>query len=297
MKVFACVAKVGSLSRAARELNLPLSTLSRILSGLECHLGATLIARTTRHLALTPAGVTYLDVCRRVIDDVERVEGQLGGRSDEVAGLLSVTAPVLFGRLHIVPIIGQFLERYPAADVRLLLSDQNMDLAKDGIDLAVRIGGLRESALMATRVGSVRFVTCASPAFLRRLGKIKSPSDLETSACISFANIADAGRWIYKSKARGRVVVHPKVRLALSTAEAAIDASIAGIGVTRVLSYQAADALKTGQLASLLVEFDDQDIPIHIVRRPIPIVSANVKRFSMMVAAALRTKFGGVEKR
>ncbi len=297
MKVFVCVAKAGRLSAAARVLGLPLSTLSRSLADLETHLGTTLVARTTRHVALTPAGVTYLDVCRRVLDDIEHVESRLGGRGNDLAGPLVVTAPVLFGRLHVLPVVINFLERYPHVDIRLDLADQNLDLAKDGIDIAVRIGGLKESALLATRVGAVGLVTVASPAHLRRHGKPAAPAELADHDCIAFSNRADAGRWIFKSKRHGRSVVQPKARLTVSNVETAIEAAVAGAGVTRVLSYQAESVLRAGKLTPLLADYDDQVVPIHIVRRPLRLPSMAVTSFAGLLVETLRKQFASSTRR
>src|SRR5262249_47365543 len=161
MRVLVAVADAGTLSEAARRLGRPLTTISRQLAGLEAELGASLIARTTRRHALTNAGRSYLDVARKVLDEIETAEGVIGAGSGEIAGELAITAPVVFGRLHVLPVLVEFLERYPRVDARLLLVDRTVDLTEEGLDVAVRIGALPDSALVASRVGALRLLTCA----------------------------------------------------------------------------------------------------------------------------------------
>jgi DNA-binding transcriptional LysR family regulator len=291
MKAFIAVADAGSLSAAARRMGAPLANISRLLSALEEELGFVLIERTTRRMALTAAGRDYLDACRRVIETLEASESRIAGQSEELAGAISITGPVSFGRLQVVPIVAEFLSAHPRIDVRLLLTDRNIDLVEEDIDVAVRIGELRDSGLLATRVGSLRLVTCASPQLLKGRAPLSSPSDLTDQPCITFTGIMHGGsRWVFKSKRHGRKSVRVHPRLNVNTAEAAIDAAVAGVGIVRVLSYQAEAAIEAGRLVPLLRHFEDTPIPIHLVYRATRSDTPRVRRFVELAAERLRQR-------
>lgn len=290
MRVFIAVARTGSLSAAARQLGQPLTTVSRQLAALESHVGTTLITRTTRSLSLTAAGRNYLEVCRRVLEELDTAESLIAGRDDDLSGELVVGAPVLFGRLHVLPLIVRFLAQHPRLDAKLHLADRLVDLAEEGIDVALRIGALPDSALIATRVGSVRLVTCAAPAYIRKHGAPKTPAALADHACISFTRFPSDGSWVFSSAAHGRRSVRVRARLAVTTAEAAVDAAIAGLGVTRVISYQAEAALAGKRLRAVLEDFDDTTIPVHLVHRAVRLPRPQVRLFLDYVARELRTR-------
>lgn len=289
MSVFATVAATGSLSAAARKLNLPLTTVSRQLAALEEHVGAALVARTTRRLALTSAGRRYLETTTHVLDEIAAAESQIAGRADPMSGALSITAPLAFGRLHVLPFLLRFLADYPKVDARLHLVDQIVDLTSEDIDVAVRIGSLPDSALLATRVGAVRMTTCASPEYLRRRGRPPEPAALIDHDCIAFSTLAGC-RWTFDCKAHGRQTVQVHARLAVTTAEAAIAAAAAGLGVARVMSYQAAEAIAQKQLTPLLANFDDKAIPINVVRRDRLRPRLVTQQFSEALVRALRAE-------
>jgi DNA-binding transcriptional LysR family regulator len=291
MKVFIAVADSGSLSAAARRLNLPLANVSRLLSQLEVELDCVLIERTTRRMALTTAGRDYLDACRHIIETLEASESRIAGQSEELSGAIAITAPVTFGRLQTLPLVSEFLGAHPRIDVRLLLIDRNIDLVEDDIDVAVRIGELRDSGLLAMRVGSLRLVTCASPSFLKSRAVPSVPSDLADLPCITFSGIMHGGsRWVFKSKRHGRKTVRVHPRLNVNTAEAAVDAAVSGVGVVRVLSYQAEAAIEAGQLVPLLQHYEDTPIPIQLVYRATRSDNPRVKRFVEFAAAHLRQR-------
>src|SRR6185295_11179820 len=247
MRVFVAVADAGSLSAAARALKVPLPTVSRKLAQLEEHLGVSLIVRTTRKFVLTEPGRTYLDSCRRLLGEVETAERMAAGEYETPKGRLHVTAPIVFGRLHVLPIALAFLKAYPEVDLRLSLVDRISDMIEEGIDAALRIANLEDSSLIAARVGAVRLVTCAAPSYLKANGTPRAPSELIQHHCIASANLSATDRWAYKVDGKEQLAAI-RSRLAVTTAEAAIDAAIAGIGITRVLSYQAAAAIKSGKL-------------------------------------------------
>ncbi len=244
MKVFVAVAEAGSLSAAARGTGLPLTTVSRQLASLEDKLGVRLITRTTRSLTLTEPGRDYLASCRAILEALDVAEGRLAGQEGEPKGELALTAPVVFGRLHVLPIVVEFLKKFPSVTARLVLLDRVVDLIEEGLDVSLRIGSLPDSSQIAKRVGAIRHVTCAGPGYLKARGKPQSPRDLLQHDCIGFTALGGADRWTFGGPKRERISVRP--RLLVNTAEAAIDAAIAGLGVTRVLSYQVATQAERG---------------------------------------------------
>ncbi|MGQ0457715.1 MAG: LysR family transcriptional regulator [Hyphomicrobium sp.] len=290
MNVFIAAAGAGTLSAAARQLGQPLTTVSRQLADLEAHVGAVLIARTTRTMSLTDAGRAYLETCRRVLDDLDAAERQIAGDSGGLAGEVALTAPVLFGRLHVLPIVAEFMQRHPGVSFRFSLVDRVVDLAEEGLDAAVRIGALPDSSLIATKVGLMRYVTCASPAYIRKHGAPETPKALTTHACVAFSSLPSGARWVFKSVAHGRIAVRIAPRLAVNTVEAAIDAASAGAGVTRLLSYQAEAALARKRLTPVLAEYDDADVPIHLVQRSLRLAKPYVRAFATFAAEALRNR-------
>jgi DNA-binding transcriptional LysR family regulator len=290
MSVFSAVAGAGSLSAGARQLGEPLTTVSRLIAALEAHVGTSLLTRTTRHMSLTDAGRDYLEACRRVFEEIDAAESRIGGRDHALAGELVVTAPVVFGRLHLLPVVAQFLAAHPAINVRLQLLDRIVDLAEEGVDIALRIGALPDSALIATRIGTLGLVTCAAPAYLRRRGTPDTPAALAGHDCIGFSNLAGGSRSIFKSTKHGRRVVRVDLRLAVNSAEAAVDAAVSGLGVTRVLSYQAEAALARRKLKAILGPYDDTEIPVHLVQRAVRLPKPHVRQFVLFAAKELRAR-------
>jgi DNA-binding transcriptional LysR family regulator len=261
MGVLLAVIDTGSLSAAGRKLGMPLATVSRKVADLEAELKTRLLIRSTRQLTLTEAGRGYVAACRRILDDVNEAERAAAGEYSAPRGDLVVTAPVVFGRLHMLPVLIEFLRAYPEVNVRLVLGDRIVNLLEDHVDLALRIGSLPDSGLVATQLGSIRRVVCASPAYLSRSGVPATPSDLAAHECISFELFATANTWRFNVEgADSSVPIHP--RLMVSTAEAAIDAAVAGLGVTCVLSYQVESALRTGALQLLLESFEPLPLPV-----------------------------------
>jgi DNA-binding transcriptional LysR family regulator len=248
------------------------------------------VTRTTRRLSLTVAGRDYLEVCRRVLDELDAAESRIAGRDDDLSGELVLTAPVVFGRLYLLPLLVRFLGMHPRLDARLMLSDRVVDLAEEGIDVALRIAALPDSALIAVKVGTQRLVTCAAPAYLRKHGAPKTPADLAGLDCIAFANLPREGYWMFKSAAHGRRGVRVRPRLSVNTAEAAVDAAVAGLGVTRLLSYQAAEALGRKRLVTVLDSFDDTEIPVHLVHRAVRLPRPQVRLFIDFAARELRAR-------
>ena len=290
MHVFVAVVEAGSLSAAARRLREPLTNVSRLLSQLEAHVACTLIDRTTRRMMLTDAGRDYLKTCRQVLEDLERAESRIAGQSTELSGELAITAPVSFGRLHVLPMIASFLDAYPRINARLLLIDRIVDLIEEGIDIAIRIGELPDSGLVAMRVGTLKFSVCASPSYLAQHGVPASITEITERDCVTFAGMAGGSRWIFKSKRYGRKAVKVRSRLSVNNAEAAVEAAVAGVGITRVLSYQARSALEAGLLKPILERFEDTPIPVHLVYRPTRSDNPRVREFVRFAAERLRAE-------
>ena len=266
-------ADAGSLSAASRRLGRPLTTVSRRISALEAHLGTRLLNRSSRRLTLTDAGRSYVAACKRILDDVKEAERAAIGEYSAPRGELTVTAPIVFGRLHVLPVVTEFLKAYPEIDIRMVLADRVVNLVEDHVDLAVRIGDLPDSGLVATRVGAIRRVVCASPAYFSLRGTPRRPGELGAHDCVSFEGLMVPEAWTFAiGRSLASVPIHS--RLVVNTAEAAVDAAIAGVGIARVLSYQIAAAMRAGTLAIALREFEPAPWPISLVYgggRPVPL--------------------------
>jgi DNA-binding transcriptional LysR family regulator len=288
MTIFVAVSEAGSMSAAARELGEPLTNVSRSLSQLEAYLGCTLLDRTTRRMALTSAGSDYLETCKRVIEAIDGVERRIVGQTTDLSGDLAVTAPVQFGRIHVLPLIAEFLAAYPRINVRLLLIDRVVDLLEEEIDVALRIGELPDSAMLGKRVNTLRLVTCASPAYLDRRGTPGAPAALVQHDCVTFAGLPGGLRWLFKSRRNGRKSVRVRSRLAVNSADAAVSAAVSGVGITRVLSYQAQAELQDGRLLPILERFEDTPIPVHLVYRPTRSTNPRLRSFVDFAAEKLR---------
>ena len=264
MSALLAAVDAGSLSGASRKLGMPLATVSRKVSELETHLRTRLVTRTSRRLILTDAGRSYVAACKRILDDIREAERAAAGEYSAPKGELIITAPIVFGRLHVLPVLIEFLDTYPEIDVRLTLADRVVNLQEDHVDLAVRIGELPDSSLVAMRVGSIGRVVCGSPAYFAERGTPKRPNELSKHDCITFNGLTSPEAWIFPS-VKGNISVAVHSRLIVNTAEAAIDAAITGLGITRVLSYQVADALRTGALLLALREFEPPPVPVSLV--------------------------------
>ena len=273
MAILITVAEAGSLSAASRRLDTPLATVSRKISQLEAHLGTKLLNRSSRRLALTDAGRSYVEACRRILEQVGEAERAAAGEYRTPKGELIIAAPIVFGRLHVLPVVVEFLESFPEIDVRIALSDRVMNLFDEHIDVAVRIGDLPDSTLIATPVDAIRRVVCASPGYFAERGMPESPADLGTHDCITFEALMSSKEWTFRAE-NSEVSVPVHSRLVVNTAEAAIDAAIAGVGITRVLSYQVAEPVRAGKLTLALREFEPKPWPLSLVyteRRLLPI--------------------------
>ena len=290
MTVFLAVVDEGSLSAAGRRLAMPLATVSRKLGELEGHLGARLLNRSTRRLELTEPGRGYEQACRRILDEVDGAERAVAGEYDAPRGELAVTAPIVFGRLHVLPIVNEFLRANAEVDVRLALGDRIAHLLDEHVDVAVRIGVLPDSRLNAVPLGTLRSVVCASPGYLKAHGTPRTPADLARHRCITFEATFPAP-WRFAGAASFAPV---RPRLVVNTAEAAVDAAVAGLGVTRVLSYQAEAALRAKQLRLLLRKFEPAPVPVNLVYDGQQRVPSKLRAFLDFAAPRLRERLAAL---
>jgi DNA-binding transcriptional LysR family regulator len=285
---------VGSLSAASRKMNVPLPTVSRKIADLESHLGARLLTRSTRKLTLTDAGAAYVSVAKRILEQVADAEQTAAGEYSAPKGDLAVAAPIVFGRLHVLPLVTDFLARYPEINIRLVLSDRNADLIDEHLDLAIRIGALSDSSMTQTRVGAVRHVICASPSFLASRGIPETPGALARLPCISHDFLtAPSSAWPFREPgAKVDIMAPVRVRLAVTTAEAAIDAAVAGIGVTRLISYQVAEAVARGALRIILAPYEREPMPVSMLHAGPGMLPLKVRAFRDFATPRLRAAMG-----
>jgi DNA-binding transcriptional LysR family regulator len=293
MSVFVAVVEAQGFAPAARRLGLPPATVSRRVAELEEHLKARLLVRTTRQISLTQSGRQYFETSRRLLEEFGEAERAARGEFAHPKGKLAITAPIVFGRLHVVPVVSEFLRTFPEVDVRLQLGDRNIDLIEEQIDAAVRIGTLGHSSLVATRLGAVRRVVCASPAYLAKHGVPQHPKDLAQRDCITFSGLVAADRWTFRV---GRKIAPFPVRsrLTVTTAEAAIDAASAGTGLTAVLSYQVAAQVRDKTLKVVLDDFEPADMPVSMVRPGGRLIPAKLKAFVEFAGPRLRARLAEI---
>jgi DNA-binding transcriptional LysR family regulator len=262
LAVFVAIVEAGSLVSAARRLRRSPPAVTRALSSLEDRIGLRLVARTTRRLAPTEAGNVLAERARALLADYEEV--LVGASEAPIRGVLCITAPVQFGRRYVAPIVSAFLNEYPDVQVELSLNDRNLDLIEEGLDLAVRIGPLEDSSLVARQVGSVRRVVVASRAYLARRGVPRTPADLARHDTIFGMARSPAREWRFGPRRRVSVVrVSP--RLLVDDIEAQLQAALAGRGIARLLSYQVSDELAAGSLVRLLQDFEPEPLPVQLV--------------------------------
>ena len=276
MRAFVAVAAQGSFSEAARRLRLSPSVVTRQIAQLEDELGLLLLNRTTRSVRLTERGQIHLQSCHQILDDLDAAERKVRGEDARPRGEMSVTAPITFGRLHVLPIITKILREHADLSIRLTLSDRSIHLVEEGIDIAVRIGELADSSLVAVKLGQVSRVVAASPAYLASRAPPRVPADLADHDLVVFEGLDVASEWRFGD---GGLVVRVAPRLAVNSADAAIVAAEAGLGITRAISYQVREAVIAGRLVPILQDFAPPPLPVSAVHPQRRIGSANVAAF------------------
>jgi DNA-binding transcriptional LysR family regulator len=292
MQAFVAVADLQGFAPAARKLGLSPSGVTRLIAALENHLGARLLQRTTRSVTLTDIGARYLERARWILADVEEAEGSAQRERTRPSGRLVVSAPIGFGRLHVSPVMSAYLTRYPEVSGELRLSDRLINLVEDGVDLAIRIGHLADSSLVARHVGEMRRIVVASDDYLKRYGEPNTPAAVASHETIQFGATTVEPEWRFVEDGREvRVACAP--RFATNSADAAIQYAEQGGGLTRVLAYQAAEAIKAGRLRIVLAKFEQPPLPIHIVYPTSRLLSAKVRTFIDVVAESSDWHFGG----
>jgi DNA-binding transcriptional LysR family regulator len=295
MATLLAAVETGSLSAASRKLGVPLATVSRKVSDLEAHLRARLVTRTSRRLELTEAGRAYVAACKRILENIAEAERAASGEYSAPQGDLTIAAPIVMGRLHVLPVTMDFLNAYPDINVRLVLSDRVAHLLEEHVDLAVRVGELPDSSLVAKRIGAIRRVVCGSPAYFARHGTPQTPDDLCAHACITFEGLYAPDSWPFRT---GKTLsAFPiRSRLTVNTAEAAVDAAIAAIGVTRVLSYQIAAAVQTKSLVTILRGYEPSPLPVHLIYAAPSLLPLKLRAFLDFAAPRLKARLADLEE-
>jgi DNA-binding transcriptional LysR family regulator len=291
MRIFAAVAEAGSFAAASRRLRVSPPAATRAVAALEARLGIRLLNRTTRRVSLTEPGARFLDTARRVFAELDAAEKSAAGAAAEPVGLLTLTAPLAFGRLYVAPVVSAFLTAHPGVTARLLLVDRVVDLVEEGIDAALRIGALPDSSLQARRLGEVRRQVVAAPEYLRRRGTPRHPRDLAGHDVIAFGGVGGSNEWRFGA-GRQRVSVKLAPRLELNDAAAAIALAEHGDGVTRVLSYQAAASLAARRLVAVLERFAPASLPVQLVHPAGRFLPAKTRAFLDFAAPLLRRALG-----
>lgn len=286
MMVFARVAEAGGFASAARQLNMSPPSVTRVIATLEESLGTRLLHRTTRSMMLTEVGERYLDDCRRILAELQQAEAAASGSYLAPVGTLTVSAPVLFGRMHVMPVLAAFLERHPKVVGRALFVDRMTNLVDEGVDVAVRIGHLPDASYAATKVGSMRQVICGAPAYFNQRGLPQHPDDLARHRLISATAAWAAQEWQLGRKSDVAVRIEPA--LYCNTNDAAIAAAVSGFGLTRVPFYQVAKDLDAGTLRVVLQDFEVEPLPIHVVHAERRLAPAKVRQFVDLAVERLR---------
>src|SRR5579871_6788621 len=291
MEAFVTVAELRGFAPAARKLKLSPSAVTRLIAALEDRLGARLLQRTTRSVALTDAGARYLERARRILADVEEAEIAAEGERASPTGKLVISAPVGFGRLHVSPVLTAYLKRHREVSAELRLEDRMINLVEEGVDLAVRIGHLADSSLVARHVGNMRRIVVASPGYLKSRGEPRRPQDIAAHDTIQFGAPGRSTEWRF-AEGGSEVRLSYLPRLTSNNADAAIQYAEAGGGLTRVLAYQAAEAIKRGRLRIVLAKFEQPALPIHVVYPTSRLLSAKVRTFIDLVVETSDWHFG-----
>ena len=288
MQTFVRIVDGGSLSAAARSLGVSLPAVVRTLAALEEHLGTRLLNRTTRRIGLTDAGGEYYQRSRQLLGEVEEAELAVSSAKSRPSGTLAVTAPVLFGRFNVVPILAEYRRRFPEVGVRLLLLDRNVNLLEEGIDVAVRIGQLADSSLVATRLAEVRRVVYASPAYLRRRGTPKHPRELAAHDCLSLTALSTGGdAWRFREAGRA-FDVRLRPRFVSNSGDAVIAMAEGGQGIGIALSYQIERQLAQRKLVAVLEAFAPEPLPVSAVYPHGRLTAAKVREFISLAATRLK---------
>ena len=265
MRVFVAVVDAQGFSAASRTLGMPLPTVSRKIAELEQRLGAQLLVRSTRKVTVTDSGQRYYEDARHILENLRDAESQVSGEYQQPKGRLVITAPTLFGRLHVLPIVNQFMQPHREIDIELLLSNHVMDLQEEHINLGIRIGRLSDSSMVAIQVGSVRQIVCASPHYLAEQGRPLSPNDLTRHQCILFFKASTQEEWAFKTSPKKIQNFPVQGRLTVNSIEGLVDSALQGVGLTQLYSYQASRHIAEGTLQIVLDQYEIDPVPVNLI--------------------------------
>jgi DNA-binding transcriptional LysR family regulator len=287
MEVFVAVAEEEGFGAAARRLRMSPPAVTRAIAFLERRLGVRLFMRTTRSVRTTDAGARYLDDARRILLEADEADEAAAGINATPRGHLAVTAPMLFGKIYVIPLITAYQTTYQETTVSALFIDRVVNLVEEGLDVGIRIGRLPDSSLRAIRVGQVRRVVCASPAYLKKHGNPRSPADLVRHPIIAATSVSAGAEWAF-AKGEERIGVRLRPRILVNTNDAALEAAKGGFGLTRLISYQIARELAAGTLKAVLTDFEEAPLPVHVIHRETRHGSAKVRSFVDLAVEELR---------
>ncbi|BCG02680.1 LysR family transcriptional regulator (plasmid) [Paraburkholderia sp. PGU19] len=287
MEVFVAIVDRGSFTGASEKLGMSAPTVSRALNSLETRVGAQLIARTTRSIRPTDAGMFYLEACRRVLDTIADAESNIAAEQSKPAGTLTVSAPVLFGQRFIAPLINAYANIYPDVSVNVVYVDRTTRLIEEGVDIAIRIGHLGDSSVFAVPLGSVSRRTYAAPAYLDALGEPVHPRQLSDHHCVSFTGVTHPLEWLFYENG-SRLPVRVRPRMIVDLAPAAVMAAVDRVGITQLLSYQAAPEVLSGSLQRILAAFEPESIPVNLLHVERKGTSMKIRSFVEFVTETLR---------
>lgn len=289
MATLLAVVDNGSFSAASRKLRVPVTTVSRRVADLEARLRTKLLQRTTRKVTLTDAGAPYVAVCRRVIEQLDEAERLAAGEYQSPRGELTITAPLVFGRMHLVPVVSEFMAQFVDVRLNCRFNDRVLDLQDERIDVALRIGALPDSRRRARLVGTTRRVVCASPDYVSRHGQPRTPADLAEHTCVGFRGFDPPGAWLFAT-GDATVAVPIRSRIMFDTIKSAIDAGIAGMGLIRVFCYHVRPALRAGTLREVPIDPAPPAVPIHILHGTDDMVPLKVRAFIDFCAPRLQAR-------
>ncbi len=293
ISIFVAVVDTGGFAGAARKLGISPPVVTRAINELEAHLGVRLLTRTTRIVRVTEAGARYADDCRVILAQLTEADAAAGGLHAVPRGRLTVTAPVGFGAMYVTPVVTEYLERYPEVNVSCWFMDRVVNMLDEGVDIAVRIGELPDSSMQAIRVGKMRLLVCAAPAYLDKHGAPKSPEDLRSHVIIAASGATSTSEWrISTNGAPGIVKLHP--RLIATTADTAIAAALTGFGLTNVLAYKVDTHLREGRLKTVLSDFEPPALPVHVLHREGRHASQKARTFIDLAVERLRARLAAL---
>ena len=296
MRVFVAVVENHGFTAAARALRMPLPTVCRKVAELEDHIGAQLLTRSTRKVLVTDSGERYFDDAKRILEGVDDADRQASGEFQRIKGLLSITAPSLFGRLHVLPIVNEFIKHHSEIEVKLLFTNQIMELPENHVDLGFRIGALTGSSIDVLSLGVVRQLVCASPTYLSAHRKPLVPKDILKHQCITFSRSGNTVPWTFENPAGRTIHITPKSRLLLNSAESAVDSALQDCGLTQLYSYQAAPHIAEGELGIILEQYEVTPTPVSLILSHDQRIPQKIKAFTDFAVPILRESLRGISQ-